>query len=123
MASAFQNGEHAGICPWPALVHDPGGPPKAPPGSFSSRRFCSSGGFATERIPKCGSFPNVMATRFEDQPWHQEWREALDRVIAAQMRRDSAKLGTPEREAANREHEAALVVFRALAEKIRPRSS
>jgi hypothetical protein len=25
---------------------------------------------ATERIPKCGSFPNVMATRFEDQPWH-----------------------------------------------------
>src|SRR6476660_8787328 len=76
-----------------------------------------------ERIPQRGSFPNVMATRFEDQPWHQEWREALDRVIAAQMRRDSAKLGTPEREAANREHEAALVVFRALAEKIRPRSS
>ena len=64
-----------------------------------------------------------MATRFEGQPWHQEWREALDRVIAAQMRRDGAKLGTPEREAANREHEAALVVFRALAEKIRPRSS
>ena len=64
-----------------------------------------------------------MATRFEDQPWHQEWREALDRVIAAQMRRDGAKLGTPAREAADREHEAALVVFRALAEKIRPRSS
>jgi hypothetical protein len=64
-----------------------------------------------------------MATRFEDQPWHQEWREALDSVIAAQMRRDSAKLGTPERETANREHEAALVVFRALAEKIRPQSS
>jgi hypothetical protein len=61
-----------------------------------------------------------MATRFEDQPWHQEWREALDRVIAAQMRRDGAKLGTPEREAANREHEAALAAFRALAEKIRP---
>ena len=35
MASAFQTGEHAGICPWPALVHDPGGPPKAPPGSFA----------------------------------------------------------------------------------------
>ena len=27
------------------------------------------------------------------------------------MRRDGAKLGTPEREAANREHEAALVAF------------
>jgi hypothetical protein len=35
VASAFQTGEHAGICPWPALVHDPGGPPKAPPGSFA----------------------------------------------------------------------------------------
>jgi hypothetical protein len=33
-----------------------------------------------------------MTTRFEDQPWHQEWHEALDRVIAAQMRRDGAKL-------------------------------
>ena len=42
---------------------------------------------------------------------------------AAQMKRDGAKLGTPERESANREHEAALVAFRALAEKIRPRSS
>ena len=46
-----------------------------------------------------------------------QWREALDRVIAAQMRRDGAKLDTPGREAADREHEAALVVFRALAEK------
>jgi hypothetical protein len=64
-----------------------------------------------------------MATRFEDQPWHQEWREALDRVIAGQMARDGAKPGTPEREAADREYEAALVVFRALAEKIRPQSS
>jgi hypothetical protein len=46
-----------------------------------------------------------------------QWREALDRVIAAQMRCDGAKLDTPGREAADREHEAALVVFRALAEK------
>ena len=39
------------------------------------------------------------------------------------MKRDGAKLGTPELESANREHEAALVAFRALAEKIRPRYS
>ena len=58
-----------------------------------------------------------MAARFEDQPWHQEWREVLDRVIATEMARDRAKPGTPEREAADREYEAALVVFRALAEK------
>ncbi len=35
----------------------------------------------------------------------------------------SGDIHAPEREAANREHEAAFVVFRALAEKIRPRSS
>jgi hypothetical protein len=64
------------------------------------------------------TFSNVMAARFEDQPWHQEWREVLDRVIAAEMARDRAKPGTPEREAADREYEAALVVFRALADKI-----
>jgi hypothetical protein len=76
-----------------------------------------------EQVPNSALFLDVMATRFEDQPWHQEWREALDRVIAAQMRRDGTKLGTPERESANREYDAELVVFRALAEKIRPRSS
>jgi hypothetical protein len=61
--------------------------------------------------------------RIEDQPWRREWREVLDRVIAALMARDRAKPGTPERAAVDREYEAALVVFRPRAEKIRPRSS
>jgi hypothetical protein len=29
-----------------------------------------------------------MPTRPEDQPWYARWREALDRVIAAQMARE-----------------------------------
>ena len=57
-----------------------------------------------EQVPNSALFLDVMATRFEDQPWHQEWREALDRVIAGQMARDGAKPGTPEREAADREY-------------------
>jgi hypothetical protein len=48
-----------------------------------------------------------MLERFEDQPWYREWRETLERVIAAQMKRDSTKHGTPEREAADREYDAA----------------
>ena len=56
---------------------------------------------------------------------HGGWDEAIGVAVFGDIpdARDTAKPGTPEREAANREHEAAFVVFRALAEKIRPRSS
>ena len=43
----------------------------------------------------------------------------MDRVIAALMVRDSTKQGTPERQAADREYEAAIAAFRLLAEKHR----
>jgi hypothetical protein len=56
----------------------------------------------------------------EDQPWYRPWREALDRVIAAQMERDRTNAGTPEPEAAEREHDAALVAFRTVAQQIPP---
>jgi hypothetical protein len=55
----------------------------------------------------------------EDQPWHREWREALERVIAAQMTRDATKAGTPERQTADRECEAAMSAFREIANRIR----
>ena len=58
-----------------------------------------------------------MRSRFEDQPWYSEWKKTTDRVIAALMARDSTKQGTPEREAADREYEAAIVAFRLLAEQ------
>ena len=62
------------------------------------------------------SLTYVMPTRVEDQPWwYHQWHEALERVIAAQMGRDSTKPGTPEREAADREYDAALAVFRSIA--------
>jgi hypothetical protein len=43
VASAFQTEENAGICPWPALVHGPGGSLSAP-GSFLSGGINSSSG-------------------------------------------------------------------------------
>jgi hypothetical protein len=57
-----------------------------------------------------------VTERFEDQAWYQKWREAPDRVISAQMARDKTELGTPDREGADREYEAALADFRAIAQ-------
>jgi hypothetical protein len=51
--------------------------------------------------------------------WYSEWHEVLERVVAATMARDAARPGTPEREAAEREHEAALAVYREVAQRIR----
>jgi hypothetical protein len=46
-----------------------------------------------------------------------KWKEAAERVVAAQMARDGTKLGKPEREAVDRESEVAPAVFRSLAEE------
>jgi hypothetical protein len=62
---------------------------------------------------------STMAKRVEDEPWYQQWHQSLERVIAAQMARDATKLGTPEREAADREYETAMADFRVLANQIR----
>jgi hypothetical protein len=35
----------------------------------------------------------VGRQRVKDEPWYQQWREALDRVIRAQMARDKARRG------------------------------
>jgi hypothetical protein len=58
-----------------------------------------------------------MANRPEDQPWYPKWREALERV--AQIKRDSSRAGTPEREEADREYDTAMALFRAVAREIR----
>ena len=60
-----------------------------------------------------------MPERFEDQPWYREWHEALERAIAASMARDRTMVGTPEREAAERDYEAAMEAFREIANRIR----
>jgi hypothetical protein len=60
-----------------------------------------------------------MPERFEDQPWYREWRKALDRVISASMERDRTVAGTPEREAAQRECDAALAAFKKIANQVR----
>ena len=58
-------------------------------------------------------------SRPEDQPWYPQWRAALDRVIAASMAVDATMVGTPERLAANQEHDDALAAFRKIANEIR----
>ena len=59
-----------------------------------------------------------MPTHFEDQPWYPKWKEAVERVVEAQMARDSTKPGTPEREG-DREYEAAFAAFRWIAAQIK----
>jgi hypothetical protein len=54
-----------------------------------------------------------------DQAFYKQWRAALERVIAASMARDATMVGTPEREAAQGECDAALAVFRDIANQIR----
>jgi hypothetical protein len=56
-----------------------------------------------------------MPTHFEDQPWYPKWKEAVERVVEAQMARDGTQPGTPEREAADRDYEAAFAAFRSIA--------
>jgi hypothetical protein len=51
-----------------------------------------------------------MANPPEDQPWYPKWREALERVIVAQMKRDSSRAGTPER-GADREYDTAMALI------------
>jgi hypothetical protein len=54
------------------------------------------GGHQAFQLQTC-FFVLLMPKRFEDKPWYHQWREALDRVIAAQMARDGTKADTPER--------------------------
>jgi hypothetical protein len=55
----------------------------------------------------------TMPSPDEDQPEYPAWREAAERVIAALL--DSTKEGTPERAAAEREHQAAYRVYMLIA--------
>ena len=58
-----------------------------------------------------------MAPPDEDQPWYPSWREAVERVIAARKVLDDTKEGTPEREAAEREHHAARAAYMLIAKQ------
>jgi len=60
-----------------------------------------------------------MPRRFEDRSWYPEWRAAVDCVVNAQMARDSTAAGSPERQAVDREYDAAPAAFRAAAERFR----
>jgi hypothetical protein len=61
----------------------------------------------------------MPTTRFEDQPWYPRAKEAIERAVAVQMKRDSAESGTAEREAIEREYEAALAAFRSIGAQVK----
>jgi hypothetical protein len=61
----------------------------------------------------------IMSDRKDMPAWYPEWRKALESVISTGVARDHTKRGTPERQAADREHDDALALFREAAQRIR----
>jgi hypothetical protein len=59
--------------------------------------------------------------KFEQQPWYQEWKQSIDRVIAAQLRFSSTKSDTPEGQSASQDYQAALDAHREVAARLRDR--
>jgi hypothetical protein len=59
-----------------------------------------------------------VADRDDVPSWYPEWRRALELVISTGVARDRIKWGTPEREAAEREHDNALAIFREAGQSI-----
>ena len=81
-----------------------------------------AGGERVKRLTRLlkPSYPSRQAmTELDDQPWYREWRQALERVIAAQMMLDATKPGTPQRQTADQEYEAAIAAFRAAANQVK----
>ena len=60
-----------------------------------------------------------MPTPAEDDPEDPVWRKAVERVIAARKALDKTSTGTPEREAAEQEHQAAHVAYMLIAQQMR----
>ena len=54
----------------------------------------------------------------EDHPLYQEWRSALERVIATKKARDTHRIGSKEFRAADAEYQAALAAYDAVARKV-----
>jgi hypothetical protein len=89
--------------------------------SLEGRRVVA-GGERVKRLTRLlkPSYPSRQAMiEPDDQPWYREWRQALERVIAAQMMLDATKPGTPQRQTADQEYEAAIAAFRAIANQVR----
>jgi hypothetical protein len=59
-----------------------------------------------------------MPMPIEDDPDNPVWRKAVERVIAARKSLDKAEIGTPERAAAEREHQAARAAYMLIAQQM-----
>ena len=60
-----------------------------------------------------------MATT-EDDPNYRAWRKAVERVVAARKTLDGTEIGTPERKAAQQEHQAAHAAYMLIAQQMSP---
>jgi hypothetical protein len=60
-----------------------------------------------------------MATT-EDDPNYPAWRKAVERVIAARKALDGTEIDTPERKAAQQEHQAAHAAYMLIAQQMSP---
>jgi hypothetical protein len=84
--------------------------------SLEGRRVVA-GGERVKRLTRLlkPSYPSRQAMTEPDD----QWRQALERVIAAQMMLDATKPGTPQRQTADQEYEAAIAAFGAIANQVR----
>jgi hypothetical protein len=64
--------------------------------------------------------PNYANDRvkFEDQSWYPAWKKSLERLVIARVALDATKPDTLEREAADREYQAARVAHRKLSDQL-----
>jgi hypothetical protein len=60
-----------------------------------------------------------MATT-KDDPNYPAWRKAVERVIAARKALDGTEIDTPERRAAQQEHQAAHAAYMLIAQQMSP---
>jgi hypothetical protein len=60
----------------------------------------------------------MTRVKFEDQPWYPAWKKSLERLVTARLALDATEPNTPEREAADREYQAACVAHRMLSEQL-----
>lgn len=58
-----------------------------------------------------------MLPPVEDRPWYPAWRKAVERVIAARRALDGTAEDAPEREAAERELQAARSAYMLIANR------
>jgi hypothetical protein len=59
-----------------------------------------------------------MTVTVENQPWYEDWRQAVQRLMLARERLHETKEGTQARTEAEREYESAWSAYKIIADQI-----